>query len=83
MRVLLIVMAATLLAIPALAQGMTGAGKRGQAEQSADQQRKRKNDAAAEKAYQSGLEKIPEAPKPDPWGSLRGADPGKGAGKTK
>jgi hypothetical protein len=76
-------MAATLLTMPAFGQGMTGAGKRGQGEQAADQQKKKKNDAAAERAYEAGLNKIPEAPKPDPWGNLRSADPGKGPGKTK
>jgi len=76
-------MAAALMSMPAYAQGMTGAGKRGQAEQKADQQKKKKNDAAAERAYQAGLEKIPEAPKADPWGNLRGAEPGKGAGNSK
>jgi hypothetical protein len=82
-RVLLLVMATALMSMPAYAQGMTGAGKRGQAEQAADQQRKKKNDAAAEKAYQAGLEKIPEAPKADPWGNLRGSEPGKAGGKSK
>jgi hypothetical protein len=82
-RVLLLIMAAALMSVPACAQGMTGAGKRGQSEQAADQQRKKKNDAAAERAYQAGLEKIPEAPKADPWGNLRGAEPGKAAAKNK
>jgi hypothetical protein len=82
-RVLLVVIAAALLVGAAHAQGMTGAGKRGQNEQAVDQQRQKQKAAEAEKAYKAGLDKIPEATKPDPWADMRGSEPGKSNTKSK
>jgi hypothetical protein len=82
-RLFLVIVAATLLANAAHAQGLTGAGKRGQNEQAVDQQRQKQKAAEAEKAYKAGLNKIPEATKPDPWADMRGAEPGKSNTKSK
>jgi hypothetical protein len=83
-RVFLAIMAIALLTGAAHAQGLTGAGKRGQNEQAADQQRRQQKAAEAEKAYKAGLEKIPNADtKQDPWADVRGAQPGKSNTKSK
>jgi hypothetical protein len=72
MRALPIAAAVALLTLPAYAQGSRGGPGVVEREQS-NQQRARKADEA-EKAYKSGLDKIPNADKkPDPWGDLRGA----------
>ena len=77
MRVVLAIMAIALLTGAAHAQGLTGAGKRGQNEQAADKQRREQKAAEAEKAYKAGLEKIPNSEtKQDPWADVRGATPG-------
>jgi hypothetical protein len=83
-RVFLAIVAIALLTGAAHAQGMTGAGKRGQNEQAADQQRRQQKAAEAEKAYKAGLEKIPNADtKQDPWADVRSAQPGKSNTKSK
>jgi hypothetical protein len=83
-RVFLAIVAIALLTGAAHAQGMTGAGKRGQNEQAADQQRRQQKAAEAEKAYKAGLEKIPNADtEQDPWADVRSAQPGKSNTKSK
>jgi len=77
-RVFLAIIAIALLTVAAHAQGLTGAGKRGQNEQAADKQRREQKAAEAERAYKAGLEKIPNSEtKQDPWADVRGATPGK------
>ncbi len=84
MRVLLVIVTTALLTLSAHAQGLTGAGKRGQNEQAADKQRREQKAAEAEKAYKAGLDKIPNAEtKQDPWADVRGATPGKNNTKSK
>jgi len=81
MRLLLALAAIALLTLPAHAQqgGRRNPGAMEQREQAEGQ---RKKAAEAEKAYQEGLSKIPNADKkPDPWGDLRGADTGKSKSK--
>jgi hypothetical protein len=83
-RVFLVIVAAALLTGAAHAQGMTGAGKRGQNEQAIDQQRQKQKAAEAEKAYKAGLDKIPNAgAKSDPWADMRGSETGKSNTKSK
>jgi hypothetical protein len=84
MRLLLAILAAVLLTVPAFAQGgPTGAGRRGQGELAAEQQRRQQKAAEADRAYKAGLDRIPDANvKPDPWGNLRG-DSSSNTGKTK
>ena len=83
-RVFLAIMAIALLTGAAHAQGLTGAGKRGQNEQAADKQRREQKAAEAEKAYKAGLDKIPNADtKQDPWAGVRGPQPGKSNTKSK
>jgi hypothetical protein len=82
MRVALAAMTIVLLTAPGFAQGSKG-GLGVNEQQQQVEQRKRKA-TEAEKAYQSGLEKIPDAgKKSDPWGDLRGADTGKSGTKSK
>jgi hypothetical protein len=83
-RVLLVIGATVLLTVAAHAQGMSGAGQRGQGEQALDQQRRQQKAAEADKAYKSGLDKIPNAnTKQDPWADMRGTEAGKSTSKPK
>jgi hypothetical protein len=77
MRILLVVTAILLLALPAFAQGMSGGqgvsgGKRqnGRAthQMSEAEKQKRKADDAA---YKAALDKIPNQSKADPWRNAR------------
>ncbi len=76
MRILLVVTAILLVAVPALAQGLSGgqgmSGKRhrGQTTQQtseAEKQKRKANDAD----YKAALDKIPNQPKADPWRNAR------------
>lgn len=83
MRVLLALLAAILLTLPALAQQGAPRGP-GMMEQRQQSEQQRKKAAEAERAYKDGLEKIPSSDaKPDPWGNLRGTDSSKGVSKSK
>jgi hypothetical protein len=82
MKALIAGVAIALLVTPALGQGhQRGGGKMEQGEKAAQQKRKAEE---IDKAYRSGLDKIPDASiKQDPWAGVRGADGGKGTSKSK
>jgi len=72
----LAILAAALLTLPAQAQHSRGG--RGAMEQRQQAEQQKRKSEQAEKAYQNGLDKIPNAnKKPDPWGDLRGSGTGK------
>lgn len=71
MRIVLAVIIAVALALPALAQRMGGGKQRNakdQQSQSAEQQKKRRE---AEEGYQKALKSIPNQPPADPWRNVR------------
>ena len=67
MRTFLVALLIALLTVPASAQKMRGKQRNAGTQQSEEQKRK---NAAAEKAYKSSLDKIPEQ-KYDPWKTTR------------
>ena len=67
MRAVVIALTAiALLAAPAYARGK---GKQESSGQQSEEQKKKA--AEADKAYKAALDKIPNKPKPDPWGGMR------------
>ena len=70
MRIVLAVIIAVLLALPASAQRTHGKQPKtkGDQSQSVEQQKKKRD---AEQAYQKALKSIPDQPPPDPWKNVR------------
>ena len=66
MRIVLVVTMVVLLAIPAQARGKRDSGA--QPQQTADQQKKSREE---EKAYKDTLKRIPNQKPADPWGKVR------------
>jgi hypothetical protein len=79
MRVLRAVALTALLAGPAYAQGKTTPGPPPAPPKS---QQEIEADRAAERAYKSSLDNIPDQPAADPWGGARSMDAPKAAAAT-
>jgi hypothetical protein len=69
MRVLIASAVIALLAVSAHAQDASGKGRRGRHIQTAEQPKKKVDDAA----YKAALKGIPNQQPSDPWGSVRSA----------
>jgi hypothetical protein len=68
----LIVVGLILLAMPAHSQGMSRGGKGSKRQDQQQTAQKKKDAQALDKAYQAGLDRIPDASKKqDPWQNIR------------
>jgi hypothetical protein len=66
------------LTIPAHAQGISRGGKGGKQQNEQQGAEKRKKAEALDKAYQAGLDRIPDSSKKqDPWENIRNSSSGK------